>query len=258
VEIALAALLGVVIGVAVGALGGGGAVLALPLLVYLLDQPVHAATTASLLVVAAAGAAGGAGQARAGLVCWDCVAALTVAAALGSIAGTALNTAVGGDAILLAFVPVLLLAAGAIWRSGRHPGGDDEHCPRVQVAPAVLAGLVVGVLIGFFGVGGGFLVVPMMVFALGFPLRRAVATSIVVVALVSAVALVVHLIGGGEIDLPLAVAMAAGAVAGALAGSALGPALPRATLARGFATLVTAVAAWLLISVTLLGGPPAA
>lgn len=256
-EALLAAALGLIVGLSIGTLGGGGSVLAVPLLVYVLGEPVHDATTASLMVVAAAGVAGGVGQSRAGLVCWDCVLVISVAAAIGSLGGAALNTAASGDAILLAFVPVLAVAGAAIWRSGGAPEGDVAACPRVQVGPGALAGILVGFMIGFFGVGGGFLVVPLMVFALGFPLRRAVATSIVIVAIVSVASFGSHLLADGSLDIDATLAMALGAVFGALGGSVIGPSLPRIVLGRAFGVLVLTVAVWLLVSVFALGGPPA-
>lgn len=255
-ELVAALLLGVLIGLAVGAVGGGGSVLAVPALVYVLGQPVHHATTASLLVVAAAGAAGAVGQARGGMVCWRCSATLAPAAAIGTLAGAYANAAVNGTVLLLALVPFMALAAVATWRNAGRPEGRVDACPAVRPVLGGSIGLVLGVLTGFLGVGGGFLVVPLLLFALDFPLRRAIGTSLVVVGTVSLASLGSHLIAGSTLDLPVALAMAAGAATGAVAGSATGHRMPRVALGRGFALLVLAVATWLLVSVTLLGGPP--
>jgi uncharacterized membrane protein YfcA len=120
---------GLAIGIAVGMLGGGGSVLAVPVLVYVLGQNVHEATTASLVVVTAGALAGGLAHAREGRVCWRHAGAFTGAALPGVIAGTALGNAVSGSALIAAFAVIMLLAAVATWRkaSGRHA---DEHTAR--------------------------------------------------------------------------------------------------------------------------------
>jgi hypothetical protein len=112
----LAAAFGLAIGLSLGALGGGGAVLALPILVYVLGQDAHAATTESLAVVAAAALAGGAVQASRARVCWPQVVLFAPAAVVGVVLGTLGGQAVGDAALLIGFVPVLLGAAGFTWR----------------------------------------------------------------------------------------------------------------------------------------------
>ena len=117
---AIAILLGLAIGVVVGAVGGGGAILALPVLIYVLDEPVGPASTASLVVVSVAAAIGAGSLARHGRVCWRLAFRFAVPAALGSLLGTAASRSVGGGALVLAFVPVMLLAAvGDVDAQGR-------------------------------------------------------------------------------------------------------------------------------------------
>src|SRR5688500_20273460 len=103
--------LGLAAGVAFGAVGGGGAILAVPLLVYVLGEDGHAATTTSLAVVAVAALAAGVAHASRTRVCWPQVGVLAPAAVGGAVAGTFANRAVTGAALLLAFAPVLLAAA---------------------------------------------------------------------------------------------------------------------------------------------------
>ncbi|MDP9346600.1 MAG: TSUP family transporter, partial [Actinomycetota bacterium] len=107
---------GLVIGLAVGLLGGGGSVLAVPVLVYALNQGVGEATTASLVVVAAGALAGGVGHARAGRVCWRHAGTFTAAALPGIGVGTVAGNAAGGNLLLAAFAAVMLAAAQATWR----------------------------------------------------------------------------------------------------------------------------------------------
>ncbi len=257
-EMLLAIPFGLAIGAVVGTVGGGGAILALPVLVYVLDQGVSPASTASLIVVALGASFGAGSQARDGQLCWRVALTFSVPAALGAYAGTLANGAVSAHTLILAFVPVMLAAAAlTYWR-----GSTDEEsagpggCPPADITTAGGAGLVVGVMTGFFGVGGGFLIVPALTMLLGLTMRRAIATSLAIITLTGIAALISHLIEGAEPDWALTGVLCAAAAAGALGGSALGRRLPPATLAHAFGVVVALVAIFLLIDVLLLGGPP--
>jgi hypothetical protein len=252
--VVLALPFGLVIGLSLGGLGGGGAVLALPVLVYVFGEDVHAATTASLAVVVAAALAGGAVQASRAQVCWPQVAVFAPAALAGTVVGTLANEAVSGAVLLLGFVPVLVAAAAFTWRrAGAGGGGGEETCPPLERQRTVAAGLVVGALTGFFGVGGGFLVVPLLALAMRFPLRRAIGTSLVIVGFVSLAGLAAHLWRGADLDAGLAAAMALGCAMGAFAGARIGASLPQRTLGRGFALLLAAVGAYIVLASALTG-----
>jgi uncharacterized protein len=233
---------GVLIGLAVGMVGGGGAVLAVPVLVYVVGLGVHEATTASLAVVFLGAAAGAAGQARRGAVCWAPAAWFALAAAAGSVAGTFANRALGGEALLLLFSGVMILAARTTWLRAGSAMVVGSGCPKARVRVLVPVGLGVGALTGLVGVGGGFVVVPALAIGLSFGMREAMATSIVIVAVVSLCGLLAHLAAGGHLDVPVTLAMGGAAVAGAYAGPALAARASTETLARGFALLVTLVA----------------
>jgi uncharacterized membrane protein YfcA len=254
--------LGLVLGLAVGTLGGGGSVLAVPLLVYVLDQPVSDATTTSLLVVAAGASAGGLSHARAGRVCWRHAGSFTAAAVPGIAVGTLAATAVSGALLLTGFAFVLLAAAHATWRRSAEaePGPDGWEragaCPPLRLPRDLVAGAIVGFITGFFGVGGGFLVVPTLAIALAFTMRTAVGTSLVIITATSLLGLAAHLLAGRSLDAGVTVTMTVACAAGSVAGAALAGRLPQRVLGRGFAVLVVGVAAYLLVSVALLGGPP--
>jgi hypothetical protein len=256
----LAVPFGLAIGLSVGMLGGGGAVLSIPVLVYVLGQDVHAATTASLVVVAAASLAGGLGQARERRVCWKHARAFAPPALLGVGLGTVANQAVDGELLLVLFAPVMLVAAWATWRRpapGSQPEVDPARaCPPVDLVRDVSLGMGVGLLTGFFGVGGGFVVVPALAVALAMPLRLAIGTSLVVVTLVSVAGLGAHLAAGNEFDAGPALALALACVAGALAGPSLAARVPERLLGNAFAALLAAVAVYLLAASAFLGGPP--
>jgi uncharacterized membrane protein YfcA len=259
-EILIALPFGVAIGLAVGALGGGGSVLAVPVLVYALDTPVPEATTASLAVVAAGALSGGAGHASAQRICWPHARSFTLAALPGVVAGTLVADLVGGRAVLVAFAFVMLAAARATWRKGEESEPEDtwegrRTCPPLRLPLDALAGAAVGFLTGLLGVGGGFLIVPTLAVGLAFTMRTAVGTSLAIIAATSVIGLTAHLLLGRAIPLEITAALALSCVAGSLVGYRISGRLPQPALARGFALMVTAVAAGVLGSVAFLGAP---
>jgi uncharacterized membrane protein YfcA len=236
-------------------------VLAVPVLVYVLGQNVHEATTASLVVVTAGALAGGLAHSLKGRVCWRHAGAFTGAALPAVIAGTVLGNAVSGSALIAAFAVIMLLAAVATWRkaSGGHADDDaarEPGCPPVRLGRDVSAGALIGAMTGFLGVGGGFLIVPTLAVFLALSMRLAVGTSLAIITATSVMALAAHLLAGRGLDLAVTAAMTAGSVLGALAGVALAGRVPQRQLGRHFAVLVTAVAAYLVVSAAFLGGPP--
>lgn len=256
---------GIAIGLAVGTLGGGGSVLAVPVLVYVLGQTVPEATTASLLIVAAGAVAGGLSHARAGRVCWRHAGSFTAAAIPGIALGTLAAEAVSGTLLLAGFAILMLAAARATWRKADDeppgPDGSSERgasCPPLRLPRDLLAGAAVGFVTGFFGVGGGFLIVPTLAIALAFTMRTAVGTSLIIITATSLLGLTAHLVAGRTLDPGVTTAMTVGCVAGAILGAHFAGRIPQRILGRGFAVLVVAVALYLLVSVSLLGGPSGA
>jgi uncharacterized protein len=251
---------GLAIGLVVGAVGGGGAILALPVLVYVLGEGVGPASTASLIVVAVAAAVGAGALARHGHVCRRLALLFSAAGAAGSLAGAAANSAIGASALIVGFIPVMLVAALATWqRSGSERGGDDDgDCPRPPAGHVMAVGLGVGALTGLFGVGGGFIVVPVLTVWFGVGFRRAVATSLVIITLTGVAALASHLVAGAAPNVGVTVALAGATAAGALIGVTVSRRLPERALGRGFAVVVALVAVLLLVDTLVLGGPPVA
>ncbi|MEV7046044.1 sulfite exporter TauE/SafE family protein [Amycolatopsis sp. NPDC051061] len=240
-----AAVLGFVVGVALGALGGGGSVLAVPALVYVLGQAPAQAATGSLLIVGLAAVAGVAAHHRAGQVHWRSVPGFGGAGIVGSVLGSLAAAGLPARALLVGFALVVLVAAGTTWRGAPGPRGDEAgRHPGVRV---VLAGFVVGVLTGLFGVGGGFLAVPALVFALRLDMATAVGTSLVVIAVNSATALVAHL-GAGAPDWSVVAPFAGAAVAGALVGQLVARHASGVLLRRAFAILLVVLGGFVFVS----------
>lgn len=256
----LAVPIGLLIGAIVATVGGGGAILALPALVYLLGEPVGPATTASLIVVALGASIGAGMRAREGRLCTRVAIAFSAPAAVGAYLGTLAGNAVEARTLVLAFVPVMLAAAAVtVFRVNREtPVDESRGCPPVSWPQALVAGLVVGVVTGFFGVGGGFLIVPVLTALLGLPMRLAVVTSLAIITLTGLAALASHLLEGASPDWPLTLVLCGSAALGAAIGGALGGRLSATALARGFAVVVSALAIFLLVDVLALGGPPGA
>ena len=252
--IAGALALGILIGLTLGALGGGGSILTVPALVYLLDLTPQQATTASLVIVGVTAAAGTVAHGRHGGTRWTAGGLLALAGVPASLLGSLLNARVEPDVLLLAFAAVMTVAAvGMLLRSR---GGEATSPPpapnrRRRAMQLVLAGLLIGFLTGFLGVGGGFVVVPALVVLLSLPMRQAVGTSLLVIALNSAVALGARATTGTyewDVILPFT----AGAVAASLVSARLAHRLPATALTRAFALLLLLVAGYVAAQVLLV------
>ncbi len=143
-EVLLAVVFGLAIGAVVGTIGGGGAILALPVFVYVLGQGVSSGSTASLIVVALAASVGAGAHAAHGHLCWKVALVFALPAALGAYLGTLAGSAVSPQALILAFVPVMLAAAIVTYvRGGMGEGEDGEElrpCPPLEPARSSAAG----------------------------------------------------------------------------------------------------------------------
>ncbi|MFH5824312.1 sulfite exporter TauE/SafE family protein [Georgenia sp. AZ-5] len=244
--LALPVIVGVVVGLVVGTLGGGGGVLTVPALVYLLDQDPHVAAASSLVIVGATSATSLLPHVRAGHVRWREGAVFAVLAVAATVGGTMLSLLLDGIVLMAGFAALLMVVAILMLRRAR--GGNPAPDARLFRRPAwrralrvVLWAAVVGLLTGFFGVGGGFAVVPALTLALGFRTREAVGTSLLVIAVSSAVGLGARLGAGADVDWALVAAFAAASVlAGQLGARVSARARPQ-VLTAAFAVLLAAV-----------------
>ncbi len=261
--VAAAVGLGLVIGLSLGALGGGGSILTVPALVYVIGQDARAATTSSLFIVGTSSVIAALGHARRGRVRWVVGVVFGVTGIAAGFAGTAANQLVDPDVLLLAFAAVIVVAAVGMLASSRgepappQPGDAAEHARRWtpgRIGRIVGAGLVVGFMTGFFGVGGGFVIVPALTLALGMPMPQAVATSLVVISINSAGALLARA-GTAHFDWAVIVPFTLAAVAGSLGGKTVTDRVSGTTLTRTFAVLLIAVAVYTATSslISLLG-----
>src|SRR5581483_10609943 len=180
-------------------LGAGGSILTVPILVYALGVPVQAATGTSLAIVGLNAAAGAADQLRRGRVLPRTGLAFGASGLVGALAGAWLNHQLQGEVVLVLFSLLMVGAAAAMLRrrpADRSDGFEERYDARGWLRLAAV-GLGIGFLSGFFGVGGGFLIVPALVLVLGLPMRYAVGTSLLAIALNAVWGLAGHLSFGG-------------------------------------------------------------
>jgi uncharacterized membrane protein YfcA len=236
----LTLLLSITVGLALGALGGGGSTLTVPILTYAGGLEPQSAIASALLVVAATSTIGAASHARAGRVSWRTALAFGPAGMAGAYAGGRLAELLPGRAALVVFaITMCATALAMLLRSGGVAHGRREIAP----GRAIVVGFVVGMVTGTIGTGGGFLIVPALVLLAHLPIEAAVGTSLVVIGMQSFAGFVGRL-GHVTIDWPLTIAVAAIASVASLAGRRIACRLPPAGLQRVFAyfILVTAVA----------------
>lgn len=309
----LAIAVGVAVGIVVGALGAGGGILAVPVLVFLLSQDPHAATASSLIIVLITALFSILHHARKGNVDWREGLVFAGVSVVGAVAGSRLSVLVDPQLLLILFGSMLVLVAvmmavrgvkgrrqenreraahgthdgeeplsfhddpvldapgpdTVIAADGSHThhgrpahesgpasgeglagGGNGRRRPRLPLV--IAAATLTGFLTGFFGVGGGFIVVPMLVIALGLAMRRASGTSLLVMIVATAVSLLARIGTHVSIDWTVTLLFAAGSAVGGMLGGPLSAKARPSTLTLIFAALLGGVAA-VTLGNTLLG-----
>ncbi|MGZ8217743.1 sulfite exporter TauE/SafE family protein [Methylomagnum sp.] len=240
--------LALVIGLLLGLLGGGGSILTVPVLVYLVGLDPKTAIATSLVVVGATSVIAVIGHARGGRVCWKTGYVFGLAGMAGAYGGGRLAAFLPGHVLLLLFALVMLGTATAMLKGRKEEAGQRSGpiCPRKLNMPAVLFdGLLVGALNGLVGVGGGFVIVPALNLLGGLPMHAAVGTSLLVIAMNSMAALAGYS-SHVSIDLHLVGIVTGAAVAGSLVGGLFSKRLSGNVLRRGFGVFVIAIAGYLL------------
>jgi len=250
----LASPLGFLIGLSLGALGGGGSILAVPALVYGAGQSPKAATTTSLLLVGGAALVGMRSHRRAGRVRMGTGLAFGAAGIGGSFAGSLLNREIDPQVLLLGFAVLVLVAAWRMvtgcpscTRVGEQLALADDGSPATprlsgrRLVEVGLAGTGVGFLSGLFGVGGGFVIIPALTLVLGLAMPEAIGTSLLVIAVNSGVALLMRLGTSAEIEWGVTLPFAVASVMGVVAGGRVADRLDPAKSLRWFSVLLVAV-----------------
>ncbi len=245
----IAILAGLLIGVVVGALGAGGGILAVPVLTYVLGQSAHDAAAGSLVVVGLTALASLRDPVRQGRVHWREGLVFGALSVLGAVTGSRLSVRLD-EVVLMRLFSVMLLAVGAFMlRKGllegrRRRRGQSQPRPDARArgrATVVVAATCTGFMTGFFGVGGGFIVVPMLVLALAFPMREATGTSLVVMVIAATTGLLARIGTGVSVDWVVVLPFAFASMCGGLAGGPLTRRLPSHALTTAFGVLLLGV-----------------
>ncbi len=273
----LASPLGFLIGMALGSVGGGGSILAVPALVYVAGQNPHAATTTSLVVVGATALGGMFSHLRAGRVKLGPGIVFGLVGTGGSLLGAMISKQIPSNLLLFLFSFLILFAAYRMWPKGSKESQvqgsdlDDAEGGSLSVSGSSVAvattatnartkmiilvlvtGTVVGFLTGLFGVGGGFVIVPALVLALKYDMPEAVGTSLLVIGVNSAIALLGR-IATSHVQWSIAIPFTIAGLLGSLVGRRISDKVPVRTLAKSFVALLLVVGAYVAIkSVTVL------
>ncbi|WP_083591901.1 sulfite exporter TauE/SafE family protein [Aurantimonas sp. 22II-16-19i] len=244
----LGAFSGSLVGLTLGLFGGGGSILAVPLMVYLVGVPnAHMAIGTSALAVAANAGTNLVGHARLGNVKWRCAGLYSVAGILGAFLGSTLGKAIDGQKLLFLFALLMLVVGVLMFRNRGQLGNAGAECNR-ENAPKVLGfGGLTGIFSGFFGIGGGFLIVPGLVASTGMPMLNAIGSSLVAVAAFG-LTTALNYAFSGLVDWPLAVVFVAGGIVGGLLGTLVARWLSgkKGALNVAFAGLIFVVAVYML------------
>ena len=267
-NIALSLVFGAVVGLSLGLTGGGGAIFAVPLLVYGLGVPAREAVAVSLASVGATSLVGffhrwklGEVEIRAGLL-------FAVAGMAGAPGGSWIGGLLLETGLLLLFGGLMIVVAIRLWQKASRPAPDPASCPpgAAESGPScqrdaegvlilsskcavllLVVGVLTGVLAGMFGVGGGFVIVPALVLFSGMSMHRAVGTSLMVIALVSASGIASQLWAGRAISPEITALFVAGGIAGLFAGQRIGRRLSGPKLQKVFVVAILAVAVFVIV-----------
>lgn len=247
-QYALGGVSGVLVGFVLGLVGGGGSILAVPLMVYLVGVPsAHVAIGTSAFAVAVNAASGLASHARRGNVKWRCGAIYAAAGIAGALAGSTLGKMMDGARLLFLFALVMVVVGALMLRRRGDAGNPGAECNRSKLPKVLGFGLGSGVFSGFFGIGGGFLIVPGLIAATDMPMLMAVGTSLVAVTAFGLTTAANYAVSG-LVEWPLALVFIAGGIVGSQAGTRLASRLGRGkgALNTVFAVLIFVVAGYMI------------
>ena len=277
---------GALIGLVVGALGAGGGILSVPALIYLLGVAPHEATSASLVIVLFTALAALGGRIGKNTICYQIALVFAALATVGTWLGSLANQAVSADLLMYAFA-LLLICVGLVMLRRAYPGlfrgaaragssgvfsddgvaaadnvGGTGSTPALRAVSAMgevtsigavplwrvaLVATITGALTGFFGVGGGFAIVPALTLVLHLPIKRAASTSLLIMAITAVVALVARAQTSLSVDLGVIGAFTVASMLGGVTGAPLTRKVSSQKLTASFAALLLAVAVATLV-----------
>ena len=239
---------GVLVGFSLGLVGGGGSILAVPLMVYVVGVPdAHVAIGTSAIAVAANAAVNLSNHSRGGTVRWSCALTFAAAGIIGAFAGSIFGKMLDGQKLLALFALLMLVIAVLMLKTRARIGLPDVQMSWANTPAIVGLGLATGTLSGFFGIGGGFLIVPALMLATGMSIMNAVSSSLVAVTAFGLTTAASYAYSG-LVAWGLAGLFIAGGIVGGLLGSRFARLLAarRGALNIVFASVIIAVALYML------------
>lgn len=261
----LGLILSLLIGVSLGLLGGGGSILTVPILHYVFGLNASESTALSLFIVGITAAAGSVAYAKRGEIAWKEGIIFSIPSFLAVYATrrfalpavpaqmSLMNMNLSKDnVILLIFSVVMLLAAGAMLKPSQPKASQDSVLNFKRAVLIVLEGAVVGGVTGFVGAGGGFLIVPALVVLVGLDMKRAVGTSLVVIASKSLIGFAGDLSAGTHINMPVLLSVTTASLIGMILGTKLVTKVSSAKLKPAFGWFVLVMGSFILIKETIL------
>ncbi|WP_241970414.1 sulfite exporter TauE/SafE family protein [Idiomarina seosinensis] len=229
----------VIIGLSLGLFGSGGSILTVPVLMYLVDMPAAESIASSLLIVAGISLFGSIAYIRRQTVSWRHFWVFGIPGMIGTYGGAWFGTLVDSRWQLLTFALLMIVAAFLMWRSKPQP---PAKVPSINYGKVMLEGLVVGIITGFVGVGGGFLIVPALVLLAGLSMPVAIGTSLLIIVIKSIAGFAKYyaVMSADDVQFNWLVItiMIAGGVLGSAFGSKIGRSLPKEKLQKGFAVFL--------------------
>ena len=240
---------GALVGFSLGLVGGGGSILAVPLMVYVVDVPdPHMAIGTSAIAVAANAAVNLSNHSRGGTVRWSCALTFAAAGIVGALVGSIFGKMLDGQKLLALFALLMLVIAALMLKTRARVGLPDVQMDWSNIPAIVGLGLATGTLSGFFGIGGGFLIVPALMLATGMSIMNAVSSSLVAVTAFGLTTAASYA-WSGLVSWELAGLFIAGGIAGGVIGtrSARLLAARRGALNIVFAAVIIAVALYMLV-----------
>ncbi|GBQ41426.1 hypothetical protein CFR79_10365 [Komagataeibacter saccharivorans] len=212
---------GGMIGFTLGLVGGGGSILAVPLLLYVVGiSDPHRAIGTSALAVTINALCSLASHARSGCVRWKCATLFTCCGIVGALVGASCGRIINGQHLLFLFA-LIMLVVGALMLRGNHDTGPTPCRPeRTSALPVIVYGGLTGFCSGFFGIGGGFLIVPALLAATAMPMINAIGTSLVAVCAFGMTTAITYA-AAGMVDMPMVGILVAGGIVGSMGGTML-------------------------------------
>ena len=248
VHYAFAVASGILVGFSLGLVGGGGSILAVPLMVYFVGvSSPHVAIGTSAFAVAVNAAGGLLNHARAGTIKWRCAGTYAVAGIAGAFVGSTVGKAFDGESLLFLFALVMVAVGVMMLRTRSEIDNPDIVCDRENAGKVLGYGFGTGIFSGFFGIGGGFLIVPGLIAATGMPMINAIGSSLVAVTAFG-LTTAFNYAWSGLVDWVLAATFVSGGLIGSFLGAKLAKYMSQfgRLLPSTFATMILAVAAYML------------